>query len=345
MEKSYRRFTTAVILLVAVFLYGTLGHYVLLYPDMSIDQCAYRTILLLATINEAFTPGELGGHYDESYRVFMVTIVIFGIGVILYALSTITAFFVEGEMREILRLRKMSKEISGYSDHYIICGGGETGHYIATELSASRRPCVIVERDPSRAERLRSEGFACIEGDASDEKVLEKAGIGRARGLAVALPTDKDNLFVTITARQMNPAIYIIAKGIDQNVDKKLRAAGANRVVSPAHIGGMRMASELIRPVAVSFIDRMLHDPEDTTRIEEIEIYPGSELEGQSMAQARFRQKTGLQVVALRGQGEERFTYHPDASQVLKAGTVMVVIGTIEDVEKARKMAAPRTHS
>jgi len=334
----YRRMLTAVILLVGVFLYGTLGHYFLLYPKYGLLHCAFRTIVMLGTINEAFDARELAGLNTPIFKVFMLSMVVFGTSVILYALSVITAFFVEGELQQLLRHRKMSREISKVSDHFIICGAGETGHYIAEELKASGRQFVLVEKDHERVEKLMQDGFPYVEGDASDEEVLEKAGILRARGLAVALPTDRENLYVTITARQMNPKLRIISKGVEHNVDRKLQAAGATKVVRPNLIGGMRMASELIRPVATTFIDRMLHDPDDPTRIDEICIPDGSALAGKTLAGSSFRQKTGLQVVAVKPADASRFDYDPKPDTCLVAGTVLVVIGRTNDVAHARSL-------
>ncbi len=334
-----RRFTTAVLLLIGVFFYGTLGHYLLLYPHVSVLQCAFRTIVLLGTINEAFSPAELGDLYTTRYVAFMLSLVIFGISVILYALSTITAFLVEGDLRHLWRQRKMNKAISALQGHIIIAGGGETGHYIADELRVSLRSFVVIERDHERIERLAAEGILYVEGDASEEHVLEEAGIMRAKGMAIALPTDKENLFVTVTARQMNPKLTIIAKGVEPNIEKKLLTAGADKVVRPAFIGGMRIASELIRPMAVTFMDKMLRDPVDHTRIEEVVINERCLLEGQTIASSQFRQKTGLQVVAIRRPGETLFDYHPRADEKLSPGTVLVVIGRTEDVTKARDMA------
>ncbi len=334
-----RRFGIAVALLIIVFLYGVVGHYVLLYPHQTILNCAFRTIVLLGTINEAFSPSDLGELYTPTYMAFMLSMVIFGISVILYALSTITAFLVEGDLQHLWRLRKMNKEIQAMNGHFIIVGAGETGHYIAEELKVSRHKQVIIEVIPERAERMQDQGYLCMQGDASEESVLEQAGIMRAKGLAVALPTDKDNLFVTITARQMNPGLTIISKGVDETVEKKLSAAGADKIVRPAFIGGIRMASELIRPMAVTFMDKMLRDPDEHTRIEEIVIHDGSSLAGQTIASSQFRQNAGLQVVAIRRPGEALFDYNPRADEPLQQDTVLVVIGRTDDVAKARAMA------
>jgi voltage-gated potassium channel len=338
-EMVNRRFITAVSLVLAVFLYGTVGHYLLLYPEMPLAVCALRTIFLLATINESFSVAELGPLYDTRFIVFTLSLVVFGIAVILYALSTITAFLVEGDLQEIWRQRKMNKDISKLSGHFIICGGGETGHYIANELQLSGHQFVVVEIDHERIERLKEEGLLYVEGDAAEEMTLERAGIRQAKGVAISLPTDKENLFVTITARQMNQKLKIITKGIDINIDQKLQKAGADKVVRPAFIGGMRIASELIRPTAVTFIDKMLQDPEDTTRIEEVIINADCELNGRTISESQFRQKTGLQVLAAKRPEDDRYCYQPDGDTRLQPGTTLIVIGRTEDVDKARRMA------
>jgi voltage-gated potassium channel len=335
----YRRLVRAVLLLVSVFAYGAVGSFLLLDGRYTLVECAHRTIVMLATINEAFPAKDIGAQADGMFLAFQITLVVFGIAAILYSLSTITAFFVEGELEELLRARKMSKEISEMSHHFIICGGGETGQYVAQELSLSGRPFLVVERDAARVERLRELGYRYVEGDASEESVLERAGIARAEGVTVALPTDRDNIYVTLTARQMNPRIPIIAKGIEPSSEKKLLAAGATRVVRPAFIGGLRMAGELVRPTVMTFMDRMMREPEETTRIEEIRIEEGCELAGQSIASSRFRQKTGLQVLAMRAPGQKGFDFRAGAETALSPGTTLIVIGQAEDIRKARPLA------
>jgi voltage-gated potassium channel len=334
-----RRFAVAIGLMLGVLLYGTLGHFFLLYPQFSLLQCAARTIVLLASINEAFFPTDLGVHYDTQYVLFMLSLVVFGMGVVVYALSAVTASLVEGDLRQLWRLRRMNREIQALRNHIIVAGGGETGHYIAKELRDSHHPFVIIERDAERLDRLRADGMLYIDGDASEETVLEAAGISRALGMSIAMPTDKETLFVTITARQMNPKLRIIAKGVEPSAEKKLVAAGADKVVLPAFIGGMRMASELVRPVAVTFLDRMLRDPADHTRFEELIIKAHGSLHGQTLESSNFEHSTGLHVVAIRRPDDARFDYRPKDNEALQAGTALVVIGRTEDVAQARHLA------
>jgi voltage-gated potassium channel len=334
-----RRLMQSIGMLLVVFLYGTLGHWLFLRESVTLAEAAFRTGVMLATINEAFLATDVAPGLQPAFKVFMLTLVLFGIAVILYSLSTITAFFVEGELHEMLRRRKMSKEIARIKNHFIVCGGGSTGLQIACELGESRYEFVVVEIDPERIEKLQHDGYPYVTGDALEDEVLEEAGIHRAKGIAVALPSDKENLFVTLSARQLNPALRIIAKGSDPATDRKLKKAGADTVVSPAVLGGMRIASELVRPTATRFIDKMLRDPTETTRIEEIVINERSELAGKTIVSSRFRQRTGLQIVALLEPGSETYCYQPDVDKPLAPGTTLVVIGPTRQAAEARHLA------
>ena len=334
-----RHLMQAIGMLLVVFLYGTIGHYLFLQDHVTLTESAFRTIIMLATINEAYPTAEVATALQPAFKVFMLTLVIFGIAVILYSLSTITAFFVEGELQELLRRRKMSKEIARIKNHFIVCGAGDTGLRIACELFESRYAFVVVENSLERAERLQHDGYPYVIGDALEDEILLEAGIERAKGIAIALPSDAENLFVTLSARQLNPDLRIIAKGSDHGTDRKLRKAGADTVVSPALLGGMRIASELVRPTATRFIDKMLHDPEETTRIEEIVIGAGSELAGETILSSRFRQRTGLQIVALLEPDSETYCYRPDVEKPLTPGTTLVVIGPTRQAAEARHLA------
>ena len=334
-----RRLMQSIAMCLVVFLYGTFGHWLFLQDTVTLTEAAFRTGVMLATINEAFPATEVAAEIRPAFKLFMATLMLFGIAVILYSLSTITAFFVEGELQELLRRRKMSKEIARIKNHFIVCGGGRTGIRIACELMESKYDFIVVEVDPERIGKLQHDGYPYIMGDALDDEVLEEAGIERAKGIAVALPSDKENLFVTLSARQLNPDLRIIAKGSDPSTDKKLRKAGADTVVSPPVLGGMRIASELVRPTATRFIDKMLRDPQETTRIEEIVIHQGSSLAGETILSSKFRQRTGLQIVALLEPGSETYCYQPDVDKPLAPGTTLVVIGPTRMAAEARHMA------
>ncbi len=208
-----RRLTNTLMLFLIVCLVGTLGYFYLAKGSASFIDCLYMTVITLTGVGY----GEIVDLAHLPYgRVFTMVLIVFGMSVILYAISAVTEFIVEGHMRNVLWRRRMTKLIAMLEKHFIVCGAGETSRYIINELAAARRPFVIVEHDRSRIDRLCEEfpSVPFVEGDAHDDEVLLEAGIERAAGLIAALPDDKDNLFVTVTAKQLNPGVRIVVTGL-----------------------------------------------------------------------------------------------------------------------------------
>lgn len=327
------------LLLLMIFVVGTVGYHFICHTEehpVSWFDALYMTVITLTTVGY----GEIIDlEHNPAGRAFTVFLLIFGMGILLYCVSSVTAFVVEGNISELLRRQKMNRLISAMKDHYILCGAGETGIHVVEELHRTRHPFVVVEADPDRVQRVRriDESILVYEGDAEESGTLEAVGIERAKGLIAALPEDKDNLFLTITARQLNPTLRIISRGVGENAAEKLRRAGADGVVSPNFIGGMRMASELIRPAVVGFLDLMLRDPTRTIRVEEVTIPPESALIGQALDQGRIHRETGLLVIALRFPEEETFHYNPGSEKVLKEGCTLVVIGDLPQIHRLRE--------
>ena len=233
----------------------------------------------------------------------------------------------------------MDKKIENLKGHTIVCGAGRTGGHILDELVASGRKVVVVERREDHLSLCaeRHPGLLTLEGDATLDRTLERAGIHRASGLVAALPTDKDNLYVVLTARTLNPSLRIVAKADEEEARDKLLRAGADSAVCPQSIGGMRMASEMARPTVVNFLDAMLRGKEAALRVEEVTLPPNSPLSGMSLGESRIAQKTGLLVVALRRPDRE-FEFNPSASEVLSAGDTLIVIGDVRHVETLRNL-------
>jgi len=327
------------LLLLLIFVIGTLGYHSLCgtedHPVHWFDAL-YMTVITLTTVGYGET---IDLEHNPAGRAFTIFLLIFGMGILLYCVSSVTAFVVEGNVSELLRRQRMNRLISEMKDHYIICGAGETGIHVVEELHRTRHPFVVIEADADRVRRIRriDENIPIYEGDAEESGTLEAVGIERAKGLIAALAEDKDNIFLTITARQLNPALRIISRGVGENAAEKLRRAGADGVVSPNFIGGMRMASELIRPAVVSFLDLMLRDSTRTVRVEEVTIPPGSALIGQALDQGRIHEETGLLVIALRFPGDESFRYNPGSEEVLKEGCALIVIGDLPRIHKLRE--------
>lgn len=234
----------------------------------------------------------------------------------------------------------MDKEIGRLADHYIVCGGDETALTVVRELRSTERAFVVVEPSREKLDRLAAAapGLLYIQGDPAEDEVLLKAGLKRAKGLLLALPTDEANVFVTITARSLNPGLRIIAKGLDPRSHEKMRKAGADSVVSPAFIGGMRMVSDMVRPAVVSFLDKMLYDKARTLRVEEMTVEPGSSLAGRTISEAGIGEKTGALLVAVKGVRSAEYEFNPPAGRPLEAGDILIFIGSPEMAEGIRRI-------
>ena len=234
----------------------------------------------------------------------------------------------------------MEKAIEKLTSHYIVCGAGATGTYVVTELLDTGKPFVVVERDHERVQRLKHLGCdLVIEGDATEDEVLLAAGIEKAAGLVSCLPGDKDNLFVTVTARQLNKTLRIVAQNVETGAMGKLLQAGASVTVSTSRIGGLRLVSELVRPSVTTFLDSMLRDKKANIRFAEVTVEPGSVLEGKTLGEVRIDKDPGLPVLALRSPGDKDFHFEPAHTDRLEAGVVIIVMGPRVKVEALERKA------
>ena len=277
--------------------------------------------------------------HNVSLRVFNMFVILFGIGIMLYVFSAFTAFIVEGQLNDLFRRRKMLKQIRDLRDHFIICGAGEVGHHVVQELLKTRNSFVVIDQDDEHLEKIRQLGeFPVLRGDAADEDTLSTAGLAYARGLASVLSEDRDNLMVTVTARQMNPNVRIVARCAEARMAGKLIRAGANTAVSPNTIGGLRLASELVRPHVVGFLDMMLKEESKTLRVEEIVIGAQSPWAGKTIHGTEIHKRFELLALALR-KPDGKTHYNPHGSSPLDVGDVVLVMGDVDMIWKARESA------
>ncbi len=329
-----RRLGAAMILLVALLAAGTIGYRVLVGGTWF--DGLYMTVITVTTVGF----GEVVPGLSESVvgRTFTIVLLLIGMGLLLWVVSTLTAFFVEGDLSDILRRRRMQKAIDAIRDHVIVCGVGATGIEVVDELVDIGVPAVVIEQSQEKLDRaLVRMPFLHILGDATSEEVLMRAGIERARGLVTGLPVDKDNLVVTFMAHQMNPSLRIVSRGIDPAIRERLKLAGASSVVFPSQIGGLRLVSEMVRPHVVSFLDRMLRPgQEGTWRFEEVEIGEGSAASGRTLGSLKIAERSGMPVLAMSEENGHKITYYPDSGTVLHPGTRLVVMGRRDQVEKLR---------
>lgn len=318
-----------------VFILGTIGYYVLFSGHQKLLDCAYMTVISLTTVGygEIF---QITG--NPPAQIFTILLIVFGMGIILYGISTLTAILIEGELTDILRKKKMKKAISALSSHYILCGGGETGRPLLNELIKNNEPVVLIETEMALIERSLqiTPNLLYIEGDATEDENLTSAGIKKAAGIIITLPSDKDNLYITMTARMMNPSIRIISRITNNKIEPKLRKAGADGVVSPNFIGALRMASEMIRPTAVNFLDQMLRSSVGNVRIHDLKISDRSRISGKTIMESDLKNRFNLLVLGTK-EPDGQITFNPPPSHLLKQGTTLIVMGDIQNIKKARQ--------
>ena len=258
------------LLLLFALTFGLIGYH-FIYPEQSISNLLYMTVITLSTVGYT----DLFQMQNEPIAlIFSMIVMLMGLGVVLYSVSTITAYFVEGKIDKLFLLRTLLRRISKMDNHYIICGAGQTGIHIIREMHTLGVPFVVIDISEELINNVRLEfkNVLAIKGDATSDETLERSNIHKAKGLVVALSNDKDNLFLTLTARIKNPHLKIVSRSIDITMREKLMTAGADYVVSPNFIGGMRMASEILRPNVVSFLDTMLRGTDKRMRISEFQI-------------------------------------------------------------------------
>ncbi len=293
--------------------------------------------------NAVSTAGFRELDYMERVRFSRLTtgiIIVAGLGATAYFQSSLTAILVQGVIAERWRGRRMKNQIDKMVGHVVLAGGGSTGMHAIQELWASKTPFVVIDTSHKRMEYLSHElcdgKMLYVVGDATDDSVLLAAGLTRASAVIAALTEDKDNLFVTLSARSLNPGARIVAKVIAADAVPKMMRAGANATVSPNMIGGRRMAGEIMRPIVVQFIDQMLHDEKEELSLEEIPIPRSSSLVGKTLRDAPVLAETNLLVVALRVDG--KFVYNPEPSTSLDVGSVLVVIGPSQNIRRLRDL-------
>jgi len=331
-----RRLAFTILLLLSILMVAAAGYRFFGGPGVTPLDAIY---MALVTISSVGYTEVVDTSHNVPLRIFNMFVILFGIGIMLYVFSAFTAFIVEGQLNDLFRRRKMLKQIRDLRDHFIVCGAGELGHHVVQELLKTRNSFVVIDVSDEQLEKIKQLGeFPVLKGDAADEDTLTTAGLTHARGLASVLSEDRDNLMVTVTARQMNPNVRIVARCAEARMAGKLIRAGANTAVSPNTIGGMRLASELVRPHVVGFLDMMLKEESKTLRVEEIIIGPGSPWIGKTIHETELHQRFELLALALR-KPDGKTQYNPHGNTSLVVGDVLVAMGNVDLIWKAREAA------
>ncbi|HBC75697.1 MAG TPA: potassium channel protein [Candidatus Wallbacteria bacterium] len=331
MEELRRKLVNAFILIVFIFVSGVMGYVWL--EGWSFFDALYMTVITLASVGYGETH-----ELSANGRLFTIFLIVIGMGAFVYAISMVTALIIEGELNGYLRRKKMKAKIDKLHSHYIICGVGSVGRHVIDELYKTNRAFVAIDKDIVQLDKIHcKESILFIQGDASEDDILIQAGIKRAAGLVCALPSDKDNLFIVITAKSLNPTIRIVTRAMEDDSIPKLRKAGADSIVSANAIGGMRMASEMIRPKVVSFLDKMLRSQDASLRVEELSLGRESTLIGKTLREANINDATGLLVIATNNDQSGEYRHNPKSNYVFKNDDVLIVIGNAEQVNECRK--------
>ncbi|TPW19241.1 MAG: TrkA-N domain-containing protein [Elusimicrobia bacterium] len=311
---------------------GTAGY--MLVEGWGVFDSFWMTVITVATIGY----GEVHP-LTQNGRIFTIFLIFLGLGTTAYAFSQLTAFIVEGDLSNALRRNKMEKRIRELEQHFIVCGLGNTGRVVLEELLKTQRPLVIVEKDAEKAAELEARGLLVIHGDASHDDILEKAGITKARGIFCVLGHDQENLLLTLAARGLNASVRIVTELHDGRFRERLTRCGADAVVDSPHIGGLRLASEMVRPVTVSFLDSMIRDRAYTYRFEEVSLADASRLAGQAVSQLSAPGGRLPAIVAVKEGASGRYSINPDPGQKLVAGDVLVVLGSTEEIARLKAAA------
>ncbi|MGA2372783.1 MAG: potassium channel protein [Candidatus Korobacteraceae bacterium] len=336
-----KRLIIAFSLLFGVATVAVIGYLLIGGPSVSLLDAIYMAVVTLSGVGY----GEIvDTAHNPILRVFNIFIVLIGVASAVYLFSELTAYLVEGELRHLFRRSRMKKRIVDLKQHFIVCGLGETGRHVTDELRKTHTPFVVVESSNEAVTRLvegESDAYAdllYLVGDATDEKLLEQAGLDVAAGLIATLPSDKDNLVITVVVRQKNPSIRIVCRCTDLSFSSRMLKAGANSTVSPNHIGGLRMASELLRPSVVGFLDLMLQEKSRTLRIDEISVSEKSSWLGSMIAELKLGDRYNLLPLAVKGIGEadSQLVINPPSTTKVSAGTVIIVMGDTDNLIRAR---------
>lgn len=335
MGKLERRIVLVLVSLGSVLAVGTLGY--MLIEGWSAFDAFYMTVITLATVGfaEVHPLSTVG-------RAHTTVLILVGLGVMGYGVSTLTAFLVEGDLADILGRRKMERKIRNLSSHVILIGSGKTGRHVAGELLKAATPFVVIEQEPAHVANVERLGEVLyIIGDATDSAVLQQARIESARGLISSIPSDKDNLFIILTARELNPDLRIVARLVAEESRHKLLKAGADAVVSENLIGGLRMASEMLRPHVVSFLDAMLRETSSApVRVEEVQVPVTSPWVGRTLEEMQIREKIGVLVFGVREAASGRYLFNPAPTFRPAAGDVLIGCANREQVASLHRLLA-----
>jgi voltage-gated potassium channel len=315
---------------IAILFAGTTGFVVL--EDMEVWDGIYLTALTITTVGYGdIVPTHVPG------KIFTIVLVFTGVGLVLYSFTKFAETIVEGGLQNILEKRKMKRKVAELRNHYIVCGYGRIGKVICHILQENNRPFVIIENHEEVIKNIEAEGLYALSGEAADDEVLLASGIKNARGLIAVVSSDADNVFITLTARGLNPGLFILARSSGApGADTKLLRAGASKVISPYYIGARRMAQLIVRPTVIDFIDLTMHAGELGLRMEELQVSDKADFVNKNLIESGIRKRFDIIVVAIKRQGQEML-FNPRSDTLILPGDILIVLGDHNQISALEK--------
>jgi voltage-gated potassium channel len=329
-----RRYLLLVLIPIALVIIGTLGYW-LLEEKYSLFDALYMTVTTLSTVG-----------YGELYplstkgRVFTIFLILGGVFTLFYTAGEIVRAVVGGELRDMLGRRRMELHLATLKGHMIICGFGRMGRLVCQEFSRLRLPFVVIDLRPEVLKDFTLPHGVALLGDATEDNILRKAGVERARALITVAPSDADNLYITMSARLLNDKLFIVARAEAEVAEQKLTRAGADRVVSPYAIGGFRVTQAVLRPNVVDFIELATRTEHLDLQIEETKVGEGSRLVGSNLKDGRLRQDLGVIIVAIK-KSNGPMVYNPAGDAIMEAGDTLIALGPRPRLDELEAMARP----
>lgn len=318
-------------MVLAVGVVGTIGYWSM---GLTFTEAVYQTVTTVTTVGyrelKDFSPAE---------QWFTIFIIITGVSTVLYTFTLTVQVVVEGQLRDFVGRRLMDREINKLRNHTVVCGWGRVGRAVAEDLAATGHAVVVVDAD---ADRVADCPYPTVVGDATLDATLRSAGIEHAQALVAALQGDAENLFVTLSARAIEPDLFIVARARQDESIPKLANAGADRVVNPQELGAARMASFVARPHVAEFVDVVMHERSLEFRMQEFVVPEGSAIAGMTLRDADLRKQTGVLVLALR-RVDGSFTTNPDPDTLIEPRQILITVGTDDDVRRLEDLAGARS--
>ena len=327
-----RQFVISILILIILFSLGITGYS--LIEGCSFFDSLYMTVITLATIGfQEVHP------MTQSGRAFTIVLILFGVSAVGYAVKGVIGTIIEGEVREVFGRRRLEKRISQLKNHYIICGFGRMGQIVCRELLNKKKHFVVLEKEPEKVAKAEKD-IIVVNADATEDESLIGVGIKNAKGLIAVLSSDAENLYVVMSARVLNPKLTIIARALTEGAEQKLMRAGATRVISPYHIGGIRIAYAVLKPNVDDFIEFATSGKNLDLQIEELLVQPGSKLSGLTLAESKIRSDMGIMIVAIK-RASGSMVFNPSFNSIIEDGDTLIALGETRHLMELEKIVQP----